>query len=157
LDLYVIRHAEAVRSTDWHAGDKQRPLTEPGHRQAQRLVESFESQPIDVLLSSPYLRCVQTLEPLASACKLTIKTRHEFGVGAGTHSLLGAAMRLKANAAVICTHADVLEDLLRRLVSLGLVAAGGARSENAGTWKLTLSPDRISAAAYLPPPPISPS
>jgi broad specificity phosphatase PhoE len=152
LQLYVIRHAQAVSSADWQGEDKQRPLSERGKRQAERLVQSYEGTPIDVLLSSPYRRSVQTLNPLASARKLPVTTGDEFGVGAGANTLLGAVMQLMVDAAVVCTHADVLEDLLRRLVGLGLVAAGRTTSENAGTWKLSLSHDGISQAAYLPPP-----
>jgi phosphohistidine phosphatase len=66
VDLYIIRHAEAVpRGTDVNA-DADRPLTEHGHTQARALSAALRQRGvrIDVLLTSPLLRARQTAEGL---------------------------------------------------------------------------------------------
>ena len=67
MDLYFIRHAEAVSrgSADVNA-DADRPLTERGHAQARALAAALQQRGVrlDVLLTSPLLRARQTGEDL---------------------------------------------------------------------------------------------
>ena len=58
MDLYIIRHAEAVpRGTADVNGDEDRPLTDRGHAQARALSAALQRQgALDVLLTSPLLR-----------------------------------------------------------------------------------------------------
>jgi phosphohistidine phosphatase len=66
MDLYLIRHADAVpRGTPGYSEDA-RPLTEPGHLQARRLGEMFRSRGIrfDSVVTSPLVRAFQTTEGL---------------------------------------------------------------------------------------------
>jgi 8-oxo-dGTP diphosphatase len=64
--LLLVRHAWAGDRTEWKGDDRLRPLDERGLRQAQDLVAALERFTIDVILTSPYARCVQTVEPLAA-------------------------------------------------------------------------------------------
>jgi 8-oxo-dGTP diphosphatase len=63
MPLLVIRHARAGDRDDWRGDDRERPLDKRGRRQADALVEELEGYPISRILSSPYDRCVQTVEP----------------------------------------------------------------------------------------------
>jgi broad specificity phosphatase PhoE len=63
--LIVVRHAVAVDRADWTGDDLLRPLTPLGREQAEGLVARLEDHPIERILSSPSLRCTQTVEPLA--------------------------------------------------------------------------------------------
>ena len=63
--IYLVRHAKAGHRERWTDDDEVRPLTKKGWRQAKALVELFDTQPFARLVSSRYVRCVQTLEPLA--------------------------------------------------------------------------------------------
>ena len=62
--LLVIRHGRAGDSSEWEGDDRLRPLDKRGRRQAGALVESLAPFAIARILSSPYDRCVQTVEPL---------------------------------------------------------------------------------------------
>jgi phosphohistidine phosphatase len=67
MDLYLIRHAEAVELDP--AGsmeDFDRPLTENGKAQAAHLAKALPARGarIDRLIVSPLVRAVQTAEPL---------------------------------------------------------------------------------------------
>lgn len=70
MDLYLIRHAEAVELDP--AGsmeDFDRPLTDTGKAQAEQLARALPARGvhIDRLFVSPLVRAVQTAEPLVAA------------------------------------------------------------------------------------------
>jgi 8-oxo-dGTP diphosphatase len=79
LPLLVIRHARAGDRAEWQGDDRKRPLDKRGRRQAQALVDELAEFPLTRILSSPYDRCVQTVEPLAAARGLQIELRDELG------------------------------------------------------------------------------
>jgi broad specificity phosphatase PhoE len=63
--LLVVRHADAGDKRGWKGPDLLRPLSAAGRRQADGLVVRLEDYPIERILCSPSLRCVQTVQPLA--------------------------------------------------------------------------------------------
>jgi 8-oxo-dGTP diphosphatase len=79
LPVLVIRHARAGDRAEWQGDDRKRPLDKRGRRQAQALVDELAEFPLTRILSSPYDRCVQTVEPLAAARGLQIELRDELG------------------------------------------------------------------------------
>jgi phosphohistidine phosphatase len=65
MRCYLLRHAEAVpRGTPGYRHDAQRPLTEAGHEQAREVAAGLKRLkiPVDVVVTSPYLRAQQTAE-----------------------------------------------------------------------------------------------
>jgi 8-oxo-(d)GTP phosphatase len=75
--ILLVRHASAGDRYEWEGDDRLRPLDERGRRQADELVELLEQYEVTRLLSSPSLRCVQTVEPFAEAHGLGIEIRDE--------------------------------------------------------------------------------
>lgn len=65
--IYLIRHCEA------EGQPAEAPLTDNGFQQANQLSEFFRDIPIDRIISSPYKRAVQTVEPLAKRINLEIE------------------------------------------------------------------------------------
>jgi phosphohistidine phosphatase len=68
MDLYLIRHADAVpRGTAGYA-DEDRPLTDLGHEQARRLGSMFRQRKLTLnsVITSPLLRATQTTESFLS-------------------------------------------------------------------------------------------
>ncbi|GGP11910.1 MULTISPECIES: histidine phosphatase family protein [Oceanobacillus] len=65
--IYIIRHCEA----EGQAPDA--PLTEKGKEQAEKLAAFLYEKKVDRIISSPFLRAIQTVEPLAEANNLKIK------------------------------------------------------------------------------------
>jgi phosphohistidine phosphatase len=68
MRLYLFRHAIAVpRGTPGYPHDAQRPLTEEGLDQAREVAQGLKQLkiPIDLIVSSSYLRALQTAEQLA--------------------------------------------------------------------------------------------
>ena len=67
MDVYLIRHAEAVEREQFGDGpDEERPLTDSGRAQAERLAASLPSRGANIhrLFVSPTVRTRQTAEPL---------------------------------------------------------------------------------------------
>lgn len=104
----LVRHASAGDRDDWDGDDRLRPLDTRGREQAARLVELIRTFGVRRVVSSPYTRCVETVEPLADALGLSIELDDRLAEGAG-----GAARDLiEEDGVVCCTHGDVVGDLL---------------------------------------------
>jgi 8-oxo-dGTP diphosphatase len=97
---------------------------------------------------------VQTLEPLADRLCLTVDGDLRLIEGADPQDALDLAGELRdgAAAAVMCSHGDVIPDMLR------LLRAGTTRFKDpfvwpkASTWVLTWDGDRWAKARYIAPP-----
>jgi 8-oxo-dGTP diphosphatase len=159
---YLVRHGEAGDRHAWHDPDELRPLTEEGRRQAEALVVLLADAGIDSLLSSPYVRCVQTLEPLAAALRMPIETTAVLAEGAGGK---GAVELLSRDEALVaCSHGDVIEEALDLLVAAGVPLEGRPRGapQGAGSspgetpkgavWALDVRDGTIVLGVLLPPP-----
>jgi broad specificity phosphatase PhoE len=152
MAAYVVRHAKAGDREGWQGDDRLRPLTKSGREQAEGLAELLKTEPIDRILSSPYVRCLQTVEPLAARRKLPIEPRKDLEEGAGGESVIRLVQEARGQNLVLCTHGDVVEELLEWLIEHGLVARSAARNEKGGTWALYDESGRITSAKYLPAP-----
>ena len=75
--ILLVRHASAGDRYECEGEDHLRPLDERGRRQAQELIELLAEHEVTRLLSSPSLRCIQTVEPFAQARGLDIEIRDE--------------------------------------------------------------------------------
>jgi 8-oxo-dGTP diphosphatase len=76
--ILLIRHASAGDREQWTGDDdRRRPLDARGRRQADALVELLAEYDVDLVVSSPADRCIQTVEPLAAARGLVVEAREE--------------------------------------------------------------------------------
>ena len=77
LTVLLVRHAEPVRPGQGNFAEHQRPLTGRGHRDAAALAESLAASLADAgvraVISSPYLRAIQTVEPIARRLGIEIE------------------------------------------------------------------------------------
>ncbi|MBZ9689311.1 histidine phosphatase family protein [Clostridium estertheticum] len=60
-NIYLVRHAHSIYTSD----ELNRPLSENGYRDAEKVTESLWTENIDTVLSSPYKRSIQTVEGIA--------------------------------------------------------------------------------------------
>jgi 8-oxo-dGTP diphosphatase len=92
-----------------HDDDHLRSLDARGRRQAAELVELLRPLEVRRVVSSPYLRCVETVEPLAAALGLRVEPDDRLAEGAAG----GPAVELlREDGVVACTHGDVAEEVL---------------------------------------------
>ena len=111
----LLRHASAGHRTRWDGHDVTRPLDARGRRQALELVELLRPLNLGRLVSSPYVRCVETVEPLAAALGLPLEQDDRLAEGSA-----GSARELLLEDGVLCcTHGDVVEELVGRGLKKG--------------------------------------
>jgi 8-oxo-(d)GTP phosphatase len=123
--------------------DEARPLTVEGRSQAEGLVAALASFDIARVVSSPYLRCTQTVAPLAAGRGLEVLTTGDLAEGGGRAALaLVRGLAGGHHAVVLCTHGDVVEDVLD---GLGVDRPG--LTGTGATWILG-----GGSARRLPPP-----
>ena len=156
--VYLVRHSEAGARGRWVGPDRGRPLSEAGRRQAARLVEVFAERPVARLLASPYVRCVQTLEPLAAARGLPIEECEELAEGMSWTLVEKLAIEWEPDGPlVMCTHGDVLRGLIEDLDERGVALHESPLDLRKGvTWVLEVLDDSIVSARRLAPPPAVP-
>ncbi len=175
MSIYLVRHAKAGSRRSWKGPDDLRPLSEAGRHQADHLAdlladlagrtegesdEATSLPPIGItrVLTSPFVRCQQTVEPLAARLGLSIERTSELAedetADAARH-VLDLACASDAGT-VLCTHGNIVGDLLTEALRHGARGHGirleESRIEKASTWLLTLDAGMITDARYLPPP-----
>jgi 8-oxo-(d)GTP phosphatase len=111
VPLLLVRHASAGSRGDWDADDRLRPLDERGTRQAARLVECLSDLPVERILTSPYARCVQTVEPFAAARGVQPELRSELGEERQMTEGVALVRELAGTDVVVCGHGGLQEAL----------------------------------------------
>jgi 8-oxo-dGTP diphosphatase len=139
MALLIVRHAKAGKRREWEGDDRDRPVDEKGIRQAAGLRDQLGVYPVARIASSPYLRCTQTVAPLGGELGVPIEKRRELGEGASLEETL-ALLRELGDAAVLCTHGDVLENLF------------GEAGQKGSTRVVELRDGEPVLLEYLPPP-----
>ena len=72
--LYFVRHAHSTFTTD----EVGRPLSKKGFLDADMVTELLKSEEIDIVISSPYKRAVQTVEGIAGYFDKEIEIINDF-------------------------------------------------------------------------------
>jgi phosphohistidine phosphatase SixA len=135
VSLLLIRHATAGDRNAWVGDDRVRPVDDRGRRQSDALVDTLAGYTIDRIVSSPYLRCVQTVEPLAEARGLEIELDEE--LGATRLDEVGEVLeRLRGEKVAVCTHGD-------------LPWLGDRKFKKGATWVLD---GELEPTRYIKPP-----
>lgn len=147
MTLLFVRHAVALRRRDWTKPDALRPLSPHGYQQADALPGLLAAYGVTRILSSPSTRCVETVQPLAAQLGLPVEERPELAEGAGTAAL--ALLDGLEGTTVLCSHGDVLPELLPEVVPSGALPAGDPPCEKGSTWVVE---EGRTKATYLPPP-----
>jgi len=150
--FYVVRHAKAGSRGHWTGDDRQRPLSKKGIKQAEALVEILAPFPITAVYSSSFLRCVQTVEPLARMRKLPLKQSPSLAEGHG----LAGAMELIGDAnldeVVLSTHGDIVWELVEELAKRRVVQPGEGGFEKGSTWVVDFEDGSFVRARFIPAP-----
>ena len=155
MPVYLIRHGNAFVRKGWplNEPDELRPMSKTGRKQARRLAEHLADVPFTRLVSSPFLRCIQTLEPFADARGVDITIARELSEA---EPFPGAEAWVLATAAdgpaALCTHGDVVRGLIDDLIERGVERADEPMGFRKGSaWRLDVLDGRVTCLTYLPP------
>jgi broad specificity phosphatase PhoE len=150
--LYVVRHAQAGDRSSWNHPDELRPLSPRGARQAAGLCDVLADTGVKRLVSSPAIRCIDTLRPLGDALGLEVEVDERLAEGADGRAALGLLAELASAPAAVCSHGDVIPDVLDELVARGVRFSDDLRWQKGSTWELTWNGSDVTRARYVPPP-----
>jgi 8-oxo-dGTP diphosphatase len=151
LLFLLVRHADAGDKHRWQGPDSLRPLSPAGQAEAAGLVIGLDDYPIWRILTSPTLRCHQTVQPLARDRRLRIEHESALGVGADLASVLALLEDPRLQDTVLCTHGELIGQVLTRLVADGLAVDQPLQWPKGSTWLLDGANGRLTHARYLPP------
>ena len=153
VPMYVVRHAKAGDRRAWTERDELRPLDEAGFLQAEGLVGHLDGLPIERVLSSPSVRCIQTVELLARTRGVAVEIDRRLAEGAPWEATLELLEGIADVPTLLCTHGDVIGNLLGYLRRMGVVDDEDAgRMKKGSTWVVDLERGSAVRAHYLPPP-----
>jgi 8-oxo-dGTP diphosphatase len=150
--FYFIRHAKAGSRTHWQGDDRARPLSKSGVKQAEGLVSVLGPHAISAVFSSPYLRCVQTVEPLARARRLAVQETRHLAEGARLKGAYRFIEDPDLDDAVLCTHGDVIQELVDDLMRRRIVKASQVELDKGSTWVVEVEDGSPVGARYIPAP-----
>ena len=110
MKVILYRHASAGKRSEWDGDDRLRPIDARGVQQAETLVDELREASFERILSSPYVRCVQSVEPLARARGLTVEADEALAEGEGAGAAIALFRRADTDL-VACVHGDLLQEL----------------------------------------------
>ncbi|GAB3517745.1 NUDIX hydrolase [Arthrobacter monumenti] len=115
--IILLRHAKAKPRSSWTLAEGDRTLVASGQRQAKAVGRLLTAWGPNRALTSPWVRCVQTLKPYAKTAKLKIKQID--ALTEASHKRQPKKARAvaegvfeKRKPVIICTHRPVLPTLL---------------------------------------------
>lgn len=150
--FYVVRHAKAGSRGHWAGDDRARPLSRKGQKQAEDIASILAPFPVTAIFSSPFLRCMQTVEPLARARGIGVMQGPSLAEGHG----LDGAMKVMGDPAlgdvVLSTHGDIVWELVEDLVKRHIVKAGEGGYEKGATWVVDVESGAPVRARFIPAP-----
>jgi phosphohistidine phosphatase SixA len=149
--LHLVRHAHAGDKHRWPGPDGLRPLSAAGQAEAAGLLVRLEDYPVGRILSSPTVRCQQTVQPLADDRLLHVEALTALGVAADPAAVLTLLVDAQAQDAVVCTHGEVIGEVLLRLVMEGLAVDHPPTWPKGSTWLLEGGGGRFRSGRYLAP------
>jgi phosphohistidine phosphatase SixA len=135
--VLLVRHARAGDPAEWVGDDRHRPLDKKGRRQADGLHAHLAEYSVDRILSSPAVRCTQTVLPLGAARGLDVEEVFELAEGSSEADVLRLLASLDSESVVLSTHGDVIEELV------------GAELKKGATEVLELEGGRLRRVRHL--------
>ena len=134
----LVRHADAGLRSTWYGADEWRGLTNVGHEQARALASMLPEMTVLRILSSPSLRCRQTVVPLALRWALDVEPCWQLGPSVEAEDVIGLIADPETSSSVLCTHRETLEVLFEYLAGSHHVPdmPGGDPMEKAAVWVL---------------------
>jgi 8-oxo-dGTP diphosphatase len=150
VPVFLIRHAQAGRRSSWQGVDRARPLSRRGKEEAKRIAKVVGGRRVRRVLSSPAVRCVQTVTPLAADAGVDVevdKRLREGGTVKGAMELM-----LKApDGTALCAHGDLIPAVMQRLADDGMKVDAPQRCQKGSVWEIELHRGRPTRATYHPP------
>jgi 8-oxo-dGTP diphosphatase len=149
--VYLVRHAAAGDRARWQGADWLRPLSPRGHAQSRGLLRLLADAEIGRIVTSPYVRCSETVLPLAAIRNLSVEIDDALAEEADLEATLALVKQGGEVGAVLCSHGDMIPAVLDHLVRSGVDIDPRAKCEKGSVWVLETRDGSVVTARYLPP------
>src|SRR5665213_436878 len=151
--LSVIRHAEAGDRERFVGDDSLRPLSRQGRRQANALSKRLSEGTLD-LITSPYLRCVETVSPTSFRLRRAMMLASWLVEGEPADEALYQLVELtgEIGGLAACTHQDVMVGMVDVALTAGAIPSSEPNFEKAATAEFTIVSGKIVAVSFVAPP-----
>lgn len=116
--IVVLRHSAARKRDKWTGPDAERPLKKTGRQQAEALVPLLVAYAPDRVVTSPSVRCRETVAPYVEAASVPLETYPGLSEEDWTLERLDELVTDVASwpgNVLLCSHRPVLPSLLDRL------------------------------------------
>jgi 8-oxo-dGTP diphosphatase len=155
--IHLVRHAAAGDRSSWEGDDRKRPLTEKGRLQADAIADLLEPRIASSVISSPYVRCIETGLPLAKRLGLSVAVAEFLEEGSGGRGFFDFVESKPREEIVMVSHGDVIPAIIDRLGERGVPLTSRAPDgqldcKKGSNWMLTTRKGHVVAAEYIPPP-----
>jgi phosphohistidine phosphatase SixA len=151
MAIHLVRHATAGSRPDWHQPDDLRPLTSGGLVQASTIADALAPFDVERIVSSRYVRCIQTVQALADKLGLPVETHTALAEEAGFDQTWALVEEIAAGGVetVLCSHGNVIPPIIDRLHRRGVeLVAEEASCHKGSVWTLELDGERITRAVH---------
>jgi broad specificity phosphatase PhoE len=152
MAIHLVRHAKAGSRPSWQQPDDLRPLTDGGLVQAGSIADRLAPLDVARIVSSRYVRCVQTVQPLADKLGLVVDLHPALAEEADMKQAWALLEDVAAQPGdtVLCSHGNVIPGLLDRLHRRGIDLVAEERSCHKGSvWTVEVDGDGGFARAVL--------
>lgn len=139
--MLLLRHASAGERLSSPGIDRFRPLDEGGRLVSRQLVWHLADREITRIVSSPLVRCVESVVPIAESRRIVVENRWELEPDVPLDDLMTLLDDLP-DSTLVCTHREVFQKLLGWDVTC----------EKGAVWVLERSGGDLVPTFYLAPP-----
>lgn len=150
--LFLLRHAAAGDRTKWDGVDAIRPVTKKGRKQSAAIAERLATRHIEAIYTSPFTRCVQSVEPLAEMIGAKVVEHDALAEGPDIDAAYDLCDELVGSNAVLSTHGDVIPAVINRMMWAGLTLESRFYCSKGSIWEIELDGGRFTTGRYVPPP-----
>lgn len=136
--IYLVRHGAAGHRLIDDDTNTARRLDPTGAQQAAAIAAFVGTKPIDCVVSSPAVRCVETVEPTAAMFGLEVQRSESLNEGTDideAYELVQSLARTSPRS-VACSHGDVIPEIIARASGRGMNVTTKAGCAKGSVWEL---------------------
>ena len=122
-------------------------------------MKQLRDEEVNRVLSSPYVRCRESVEPLAASRGIPVEDADELTEGSPLTDSLALLDKVMDQPTVLCTHGDVIGEILHHLAGRHVqfdagddAASSELRFPKGSTWVLDVDDGEVVRGRYLPAP-----
>jgi len=148
MALVLVRHGHAGRRSAFEGDDRLRPLSKRGVAQAAALVPILSEYRPRRVLSSPHVRCLETVRPTAEALGLPLEPLDELAEGSELDAVR-LVRRMAGEPAVLCTHGDVATAVLEAVIAGGGAPPDEPHLQKGDAWVLGTTASSLAILDHI--------